>query len=43
MIAITVGPANHVVIDCSVAQSMKMVRLPMLLAQEVFTELNIFM
>ena len=36
MIAIAVRPANRVVIGSSVAQSMKMVRLPILLAQEVF-------
>ena len=43
MITIAVHPANRVVIGSSVAQTMKMARLPMLLAQEVFNELNIFM
>ena len=43
MIAIAVNPANRVVIGSSVGQSMNMVRLPILLAQEVFNELNIFM
>ena len=43
MITIAVNPANWVVIGSSVAQSMKMVRLPILLAQEFFKKLNILM